>query len=61
MTADLISFNKEKKKRAKNRGMCQHGFHKWEVWKGKQFDTQKGKLVTVYRCEKCDAQKVKTH
>jgi len=65
MTADLISFAKEKKKRAKSgvksRGMCQHGFHKWKIWKDKQFDSKEGKLVTVYRCEKCEAQKVKAH
>lgn len=49
-------------RRAKNRrGMCAHGFHKWKVWQDKQFDTQRGKLVTVYRCHRCDAEKVLAH
>lgn len=61
MTAELISFKKEKKKRAKKRGLCQHGIHKWETWKEKQFDSREGKLVTVYRCARCDVQKVKAH
>lgn len=48
-------------RRAKNRrGMCAHGFHKWEVWQAKQFDVQQGKLVTVYRCKRCQQQKVLT-
>ena len=61
MTAELISFKKEKKKRAKNLGMCQHSFHKWEIYQKKQFDSKEGKLVTVYRCAKCPAQNVKAH
>ena len=59
MTAELISFKKEKKKRVKKLGLCQHGFHKWKVCQDKQFDSQEGKLVTVYQCEKCSATKVK--
>lgn len=61
MTAEIISFKKEKKKRAPNKGLCQHGFHKWKIYQKKQFDPQKGKLVTIYRCTNCDAQKVKSH
>lgn len=62
MTADIISLSDEKKKRAKikkkGRGLCQHGFHKWKIWKDNQFDSRQGKLVTVYRCERCDRQKI---
>jgi len=54
---DIIAF---KKKTPKARGMCQHGFHKWVIWKDKQFDVKAGKLVTVYRCARCEAQKVVT-
>lgn len=39
--------------------LCRNGHHKWTVWKEKQFDTRAGKLVTVFRCERCEAQKVK--
>lgn len=52
---DIIAF---KKKPAKARGLCQHGFHKWVIWNDKQFDVKSGKLVTVYRCSRCEAQKV---
>ena len=47
-----------KKPAAKPKGLCQHGFHKWKIWQEKQFDVQQGKLVTIYRCERCKAQKV---
>jgi len=59
MTADLISFKKEKKKRAKNLGLCQHGFHKWKIYQEKQFDSKQGKLVTLYKCSNCPATKTK--
>jgi len=45
----------------KGKTLCLAGHHKWVVWKGKQFDVQAGKLVTVYRCERCGAQKVQAH
>ncbi|MDF1781953.1 MAG: hypothetical protein P1U67_11705 [Alcanivoracaceae bacterium] len=58
--ADILPFKKSDKKKLKPRkGMCQHGFHKWVIWKEKQFDVQQGKLVTVFRCERCGIQKVK--
>lgn len=53
---DILPFNR---RNPKKQGLCQHGFHKWVVFKDKQFDVRKGKLVTVYRCERCQLQKVK--
>ncbi len=41
-------------------GLCQHGHHQWSVWQDKQFDVREGRLVTVYRCRRCGARKVKT-
>ena len=65
MSAEIISFADRKKAKekssAKGQGMCQHGFHKWKIWNDKQFDSRQGKLVTVYRCERCNAEKVKGH
>ena len=55
--ADILPF---KKPVAKRRGLCQHGFHKWEIWQDKQFDVKQGKLVTVHRCARCNAEKVTT-
>ncbi|MQX53196.1 hypothetical protein [Alcanivorax sediminis] len=54
---DVVPFRKPAKK-SPRKGMCQHGFHKWVVCKEKQFDVKQGKLVTVYRCERCGKQKV---
>lgn len=53
--ADILPFRKP----VKAKGLCQHGFHKWKICQDKQFDVQQGKLVTVYRCERCDEKKFK--
>lgn len=52
---DVVPFRRPA---AKPKGMCQHGFHKWKIWQNKQFDVQRGKLVTAYKCERCGEQKV---
>lgn len=57
---DVVPFKKKKpSEKHKGKNMCGHGFHKWKIWKDKQFDTKQGRLVTVYRCERCGAEKVK--
>lgn len=58
--ADILPFKKPEKKTPR-KGLCQHGFHKWAVCKAQQFDVKQGKLVTVYRCERCGKQKVTAH
>ena len=60
--SEVISLKAHKKKllKAKSRGLCQHGFHKWKINKEKQFDVKQGKLITVYQCERCGKQKVET-
>jgi len=50
-----------KKPAVKKRGLCQHGHHRWKIVKNNQFDSQQGKLVTVYKCSNCGKQKVKAH
>lgn len=45
----------------KGKTLCRSGFHKWVVVKEKQFDVKQGKLVTVYRCQRCGEQKVEAH
>jgi hypothetical protein len=37
--------------------LCSNGHHRWVIWQKKPFDTKQGKLVTVYRCERCGAEK----
>jgi len=41
--AKILAF---KKKKASNH-------HKWKVQTNQKFDVKSGKLVTVYRCERC--------
>ncbi|MDF1820370.1 MAG: hypothetical protein P1U64_02285 [Alcanivoracaceae bacterium] len=55
--ADILPFKKPARKKA-SKGMCQHGFHKWQIVKDKQFDVKQGRLVTVSRCVRCGKQKV---
>ena len=57
---DVLRFNnpdakKQRKERAKGVTLCRRGFHKWQIWKDKQFDVKQGRLVTVYRCGRCGA------
>ena len=56
---NIIPLQPRKKKQAPAKGLCQHGFHKWVIWKDKQFDSRQGRLVTVFRCERCGKQRVK--
>ena len=60
--ADILEFRKPSPN-DKNKGktLCRHGHHKWVVDKEKQFDVKQGKLVTVYRCDRCGKEKVKAH
>jgi hypothetical protein len=60
--AEILPFKKKSlKERHKGKTLCRHGHHKWVVDKDKQFDVKQGKLVTVYRCARCDERKVKAH
>ena len=57
--ADVLPFRKPSlKEKHKGKTLCRHGHHKWVVDKAKQFDVKQGKLVTVYRCTRCNEQKV---
>ncbi len=56
---DVIAFKKPSPfEKHKGKSLCRNGFHKWVIWKDKQFDVKQGRLVTVYRCERCGEQKV---
>lgn len=59
--ADVIEFKKKEPVAEEHKGksLCRHGFHKWIIKQDKQFDSQQGKLVTVYKCERCGKEKVK--
>ncbi len=60
--AQIIPFKKPTAaQKHKGKSLCLQGHHKWEVCKSKQFDVRQGRLVTVYRCRRCDKQKVVAH
>jgi len=54
---DILPF-RQRRAQDKTTGLCRHGFHRWKIFNDKQFDVQRGKLVTVHRCERCGAEKV---
>jgi len=60
--ADILQFKKPTAaERARGKTLCKRGFHKWEILHDQQFDSRQGRLVTVYRCSRCDASKTRAH
>ena len=60
--SEVLPFRKPSlKEKHRGKTLCKHGHHKWVVEKAKQFDVKQGKLVTVYRCSRCDKTRVKSH
>ena len=47
----------KRKEKAQGKSLCKNGFHKWRIDQQKQFDVQRGKLVTIRRCQRCGASK----
>jgi hypothetical protein len=57
---DVVRFRRPTAtEKAQGKTLCKHGFHKWRVWKDKDFDVRQGRLVTVFRCARCNATKSK--
>lgn len=57
---EVLAFKKPKPaEKQRGHGMCRHGFHKWRIESAQRFDVKQGRLVTVYRCERCGAVKNK--
>jgi hypothetical protein len=60
--SDILPFKKPSlKEKHKGNTLCRNGHHKWVVDKEKQFDVKQGKLVTLYRCTRCEKTRVKAH
>ncbi len=59
--ADILKFRKPKASE-KHRGqtLCRSGFHKWVVDRSHPFEVKKGKLLTHYRCARCNARKAES-
>jgi DNA-directed RNA polymerase subunit M/transcription elongation factor TFIIS len=53
--ADILPF--KRKPAPKRSVLCENGHHHWAIWQKKPFDSKQGKLVTVYRCERCGAKR----
>lgn len=57
---DVVRFKKPRAQDLhKGKTLCRSGFHKWEVDKGKPFAVKNGKLLTVYRCQRCGKTRTK--
>jgi hypothetical protein len=55
---DVIEFRKRKPgERARGKTLCREGFHKWEISQRLPFDVKLGKLLTLYKCTRCEATK----
>jgi len=56
--ATILAFKKPSPKdRNKGKTLCLHDFHKWTVVSDRNFDVRQGKLVTLYRCQRCGKEK----
>lgn len=51
---EVVRFKKPKaSEKHANKALCRAGFHKWQAQPGTPFDVKLGRLVTVYRCQRC--------
>lgn len=57
---DVIPFSRLRRGN-KPSSLCREGHHKWKVDTAKKFDVKQGKLVTIYRCERCGVSKTTAH
>lgn len=55
---DVIPFRRPKlTKKAEGLALCKSGHHRWVILQSQKFDVKQGRLVTVYRCERCGVTK----
>ncbi|MGB5439221.1 MAG: hypothetical protein WBN57_12940 [Gammaproteobacteria bacterium] len=60
--ADILQFRKPTAAdKARGKTLCRRGFHKWTILHERKFDSRQGRLVTVYRCIRCEASKIRAH
>ena len=52
--ADILSFPRPGNVRRGN-ALCRSSHHRWSPDKTTRFDVERGRLVTVLRCERCGA------
>ncbi|WP_439510432.1 hypothetical protein [Marinimicrobium koreense] len=62
MSDNVIAFKRPSaQEKHKGKTLCRSGFHKWKVVTERKFDVKQGKLVTLYECTRCKAQKSTAH
>jgi len=56
----VVPFKKPSlKSKHKGKTLCKHGHHKWKIVTERKFDVKQGKLITLYRCERCGTEKTR--
>jgi len=58
--SNILPFKPRPKRTPKKSTLCENNHHKWVIEKQSQFDTKKGKLVTLERCERCDKRRTRS-
>jgi hypothetical protein len=54
--AEILSFRRPRaSERHRGKTLCRNGHHRWATDKATRFDVERGRLVTVLRCERCGA------
>lgn len=54
---EVVAFKRPKKTTQAGNTLCKEGHHKWVIDKKKQFDSQQGRLVTLFICSRCGKKK----
>jgi hypothetical protein len=56
---DVIPFRRRQRRSLDQQGraLCSSGHHKWEIVQAQRFDIKQGRLVTVFRCKRCNVTK----
>jgi len=54
--SNIIPFKRPKaSEKHQGKTLCRSGFHKWKPDGTTKFDVKQGKLVSVFRCQRCGA------
>lgn len=54
--AEILTFRRPRPGEAhRGKTLCRNGHHRWATDKTTRFDVERGRLVTVLRCERCGA------
>ena len=57
IVGNILEFKRPPKNYGCGNTLCNEGHHKWLIVQDKQFDSQSGKLVTLFECSRCKKKK----